>query len=119
LIEHGIEAPFFAAAVTDIDAFLREMNEGLSTTGWLAGNAFSLADIALMPYLARFDFLGLSPFWADRPALTDWYARVRARPTFKKAIIDDVAPKRMSDMVANGRALSARLVELRDAAKAV
>lgn len=118
LIEHGVEAPFFPAAVADVDKFLGQMDKALAKTGWLAGDAFSIADIALTPYVARFNFLGLSPFWTDRPHLKAWFERVSARPSFQKVIIDDVAPKRVADMIANGQQMSARLVELRSAAKA-
>jgi glutathione S-transferase len=101
-----------------VDNFLGKMDDGLAKTGWLAGEKFSIADIALIPYIARFNFLGISPFWADRPHLKAWFERVSARASFQKAIIDDVAPKRVSDMIANGNALSPRLLEIMHAARA-
>ncbi|HRE43668.1 MAG TPA: glutathione S-transferase, partial [Terricaulis sp.] len=113
LIELGVEAPFFAEAVIDVDKFLGKMDEALAHTGWLAGDAYSIADIALAPYIARFNFLGLAPFWADRPNLLAWFERISARPSFRKAIIDDVAPKRVADLIANGAQMSERLLELR------
>jgi glutathione S-transferase len=117
LLEQGIDAPFFAGAVGVVDQFLGRMEAGLSQTGWLAGDAFSLADIALMPYLARFNFLGLEALWTDRPALSDWFARVQARPSFTKVTMDDVAPKRMSDLIAHGKAEAGRLSEMIAAAR--
>src|SRR3546814_5502844 len=66
LIELGIDAPLFPTAVAQIDQLFSDMDHTLCSTGWLAGKAFSLADIAYMPYLARYDFLGLAPFWAER-----------------------------------------------------
>src|SRR3546814_915552 len=95
-----------------------DMDHTLCSTGWLAGKAFSLADIAYMPYLARYDFLGLAPFWAECRALSDWFARVKGRPSFTKVNIDEVAPKRIAEMVANGRANSARLLEIRQSVRA-
>src|SRR3546814_18379036 len=93
------------------------MDHTLCSTGWLAGKALSLADIAYMPYLARYAFLGLAPFWAACRALSDWFARVRGRPSFTKVNIDEVAPKRIAERVANGRATSDRLLELRPAVR--
>src|SRR3546814_937255 len=49
-------------------------------------------------YLARYDFLGLAPFWAECRALSDWFARVKGRPSFTKVNIDEVAPKRIAEM---------------------
>lgn len=112
-IEQGIEAPFFKAAVAVVDGFLGDMDRKLSETGWLAGPDYSLADIALMPYLARFDFLGMDAFWKDRPHLSDWMARVKARPCFQKVLIDDVAPARMSNLIAHGKNNASMLASLR------
>lgn len=113
LIEQGIDAPFFKAAVAVVDGFLNDMDRSLSETGWLAGPDYSLADIALMPYLARFHFLGLDAFWADRPHLADWMVRVKSRPCFEKVLIDDVAPTRMSNLIAHGKENAARLAAMR------
>src|SRR3546814_20482934 len=59
------DLPLFPTAVAQIDQLFSDMDHTLCSTGWLAGKAFSLADIAYMPYLARYDFLGLAPFWAE------------------------------------------------------
>ena len=62
------------------------MEEALDDGPWLAGESFSLADIALTPYLDRLNRLGLSPMWTRaRPRLTDWFARIRARPSYDRA----------------------------------
>src|SRR3546814_15236977 len=97
------DLPLFPTAVAQIDQLFSDMDHTLCSTGWLAGKAFSLADIAYMPYLARYDFLGLAPFWAECRALSDWFARVRGRPSFTKVNIDEGAPKRIAEMVANDR----------------
>jgi len=116
LIEHGLEAPFFGLAVAAVDGFLGEMEAGLQKTGWLAGDRYSLADIALMPYLARFDMLGMESFWSGRPALADWLARIKARPAYTKVLIDDVAPKRITDLIAHGRKHAPQLAAMRASA---
>src|SRR3546814_15964171 len=50
LIELGIDAPLFPTAVAQIDELFSDMDHTLCSTGWLAGKAFSLADLAYMPY---------------------------------------------------------------------
>jgi glutathione S-transferase len=108
-MEQGVDAPFFGMALGEIDKFLGEMEAALARTAWLAGDAFSLADVALMPYLARFEFLGLASLWANRQALAGWLARVKARPSFDRVLIADVAPTRMAAMLAHGSEQAARL----------
>ncbi len=53
---------------------------------WIVGE-FSLADIAIAPYLYRLYALGRSDFWSEslRPAVHDWYERVSRRPAFIEA----------------------------------
>jgi len=61
--------------------------------GWLAGGAFSLADIAVIPYLLRLDLLRLSRLWQARPGVAAWYQRVLARPSVKKEILERMTPE--------------------------
>ncbi|GAA0373327.1 maleylacetoacetate isomerase [Bowmanella denitrificans] len=61
------------------------MEQRLQQTLWLAGNGFSLADIASMALLDRIDRLGFDFIWRNKPALAGWIERVRARPTFSLA----------------------------------
>ncbi|MEE8189141.1 MAG: glutathione S-transferase family protein [Kiloniellales bacterium] len=57
---------------------------------WLAGDAFSLADIAAAAQLSAIDYLGDVP-WEDHQGARDWYARVKSRPSLR-AILADLVP---------------------------
>ncbi len=52
---------------------------------WLAGDAISLADLCVLPAIVRMSDVGLEDVWRDLPDMTDWYARMSARPSFTKA----------------------------------
>ena len=52
---------------------------------WLAGNAISLADLCVLPTIVRMSDIDLENVWSDLPNMTNWYARIRARPSFDKA----------------------------------
>jgi glutathione S-transferase len=56
---------------------------------WLAGDSFSLADIAAGAHLSTVDYLGDVP-WDDHPAAKDWYARVKSRPSFRPLLQDSL-----------------------------
>lgn len=56
---------------------------------WLAGDVFSLADIAAAAHLSAVDFLGDVP-WEDHPGAKDWYARVKSRPSLRPVLADTV-----------------------------
>ncbi len=67
-------------------ATLAKMNESLASKGpWLAGSAYSLADIAAAPVIDRIERLGMSDLWHGLPAVKDWVARVTARAAYRRA----------------------------------
>jgi glutathione S-transferase len=78
------------------------MELALSETPWLAGPQFSLADIDVAPYIWRLSNLQLAIFWARRPRVADWLARVTARKSFRKAVIDDALPEWIELMRSTG-----------------
>ena len=57
-----------------------------------------LADAAAIPYINRANMLGLAGLWENRRLhVTDWYARIRQRPSFNSAVTaywDDDARQR-------------------------
>ena len=56
---------------------------------WLAGDDFSLADIAAAAHLSSVDYLGDVP-WTDHMEAKDWYARVKSRPSFQPILEDSI-----------------------------
>jgi glutathione S-transferase len=92
-LEAGIEDPEAMAALRVYDRFLGDMETQLARTRWLAGDTFSLAEVGVIPYVNRLDMLQLSGLWtARRPRLSDWWQRVKARPTFVPALLNYVPP---------------------------
>ncbi|HSK41594.1 MAG TPA: glutathione S-transferase family protein, partial [Arenibaculum sp.] len=56
---------------------------------WLAGDSFSLADIAAGAHLSAVDYLGDVP-WDEHPEARLWYARIKSRPSFRTLLTDSV-----------------------------
>lgn len=56
---------------------------------WLAGETFSLADIAAAAHLSCLDYIGDVP-WEDHAGARDWYARVKSRKTFRPILADHI-----------------------------
>jgi glutathione S-transferase len=56
---------------------------------WLAGERFSLADIAAAAQLSVLDYMGEVP-WDAAPATRDWYALVKSRPSFRPLLKDRI-----------------------------
>ena len=56
---------------------------------WLAGNSFSLADIAAAAQLSCLDYIGDVP-WEDYPEAKSWYARLKSRPSVRPLLADHI-----------------------------
>ena len=56
---------------------------------WLAGENFSLADVAAASHLSAIDYIGDVP-WDEHQAAREWYARVKSRPSFQPLLEDRI-----------------------------
>lgn len=112
-IDLGFDDPALAVTMRKMNKLIRDMQTSLAGREWLAGDAFSLADIALIPYIVRLDVMTLLDIWrADCPRVVDWLAAVRERrgyaPTYK--VLDVSRTHQL--MRENGAAAFAKLKSL-------
>lgn len=56
---------------------------------WLAGETYTMADIAAAAQISCVDYLGDVP-WEDHASAKEWYARVKSRPSFRPLLADHV-----------------------------
>jgi glutathione S-transferase len=66
---------------------LDKMEEALKSSGWLVGTAYSIADIAAVPFVKRIEE-EIAPHEMDakkHPRAAEWWARIQARPAFLRA----------------------------------
>ena len=103
-IEQGLDAPGAADQIRLYDAYLHKMEAALGDSRWLVGDAFTMADIAMTPYVNRLAALAMEPLWqrGRLPRVDDWFERLRARPTFAPAFTDWVPRELAAEMRANG-----------------
>lgn len=103
IVAQGLNAPGIDRSLKIYDSHLQKMEETLIDRKWFAGDEFSLADVALTPYVTRLDMLGMSEMWtARRPRLTDWFERIKARPTYKPQLRDWVPADLTNDLATFG-----------------
>ena len=84
--ELGVESPYVFQAIANwekafktIDTALAEAPEGEGGP-WLLGNKFTLADINMIPYVWRIEFLDLVDIWIDqRPRVKAWWSKAKTR----------------------------------------
>jgi glutathione S-transferase len=81
---------------------------------WLAGEQFSLADIAYTPYLTRLAHLQMSELWFDRPHLANWFKQIQVRKSYDIAIIQWLNPKYLTLMEETGKKEMAAIRKILD-----
>jgi glutathione S-transferase len=81
----GFKSEDVQASLDQIANTCARMSAALETGPWLLGEQYSLADIIVTPLIDRMADLGMAYIWQDSfPRVTDWYARMQARPAFKQ-----------------------------------
>lgn len=84
------EVATIRAGLTNINKHMRYIEELVDMRNWLAGDHFSIADIAAASHLSCVDYLGDVP-WDRYPLTKEWYARIKSRPSFR-ALLNDNMP---------------------------
>ncbi|WP_338243610.1 glutathione S-transferase family protein [Aurantiacibacter hainanensis] len=103
-IQQGLDAPGAADKVRLYVDYLDRMEAALEGSEWLVGDAFTLADAAMAPYLNRLSALAMEPLWEDgsRPQVARWFSKVRARRSFHPAFVKWMPDDLAAEMRANG-----------------
>lgn len=81
---HGISDSEESLAKASLGECLDDMERALNQSQWLAGERYSLADIAMAPFFERFEVNELTELldWNERPALGEWWSRMKSRPAY-------------------------------------
>ena len=111
--EEGVESPYVLQGIGAFDMAFGKMEKDLKAAGpWLLGAELSLADINMMPFVARMAYLDLLDVWLEgRPAAQDWWRRVQALPSFIASVPEKVPAADFEAMKKFGGALRPRVAE--------
>jgi GST-like protein len=60
------------------------MDKQLQKTKFIAGNTYSIADIAIFPWLRSWQNQGID--WADYPHLKAWFDLISVRPAVQRGV---------------------------------
>jgi glutathione S-transferase len=68
-----------AHSIAACEGIIARLDAALGGRAWLVGDAFTLAEVAMAPFVERLENLALEQLWRERPVLADWVERVLAR----------------------------------------
>jgi glutathione S-transferase len=113
--ELGVESPYVFQGIAAYEKAFKTMEADLAAGGpWLLGSDFTLADVNLLPFVARLDYLDLLPVWiAQRPNVKGWWERAKLRPSFVAAIPDMLTDNDVTEMRTFGSRIRDRVGERR------
>jgi len=83
--QKGFSVDKLKQAEDSIRKTVTRMEPALVQADYLLGVEVSLADFCVLPAMIRMEDLGYDFLWADKPGVTAWLARMKARPSFKTA----------------------------------
>jgi glutathione S-transferase len=103
--ELGVASPFVIHGVAAYERAFKLLEQALADGGapWILGAEPTLADINLMPYAARLDYLGLLDLWTGaRPHVRAWWQQAQLWPSFKSGLRDLISDAEMTEMRIHG-----------------
>jgi glutathione S-transferase len=102
--ELGVQSPYVLHAVAAYERAFKLLEETLAEMGpWIVGEHPTLADINMMPFAARLDYLGLLDLWiARRPRVNAWWALAREWPSFRRGLRDLISEAEFAEMRTHG-----------------
>jgi glutathione S-transferase len=112
--ELGVRSPFVKHGIAAYERAFKMLEDTLSESGpWILGADPSLADISLMPFAARLDYLGLLDLWIEsRPRVIAWWSRSREWPNFKTGLRDLISEAELSEMRTHGPRIADEVAEI-------
>lgn len=111
----GVDSPYVYQGIGQFEIAFDKMEKDIKAGGpWLVGKDMSLADINMMPFVARLAYLDLLDIWAgQRPAVQDWWARVQQRDSFRISVPANIKPSEFDEMKSFGGKIRERVAERR------
>jgi glutathione S-transferase len=88
LVEKGLDSRLVGFAVERFVRLFADMEHTLEHHAYLMGGEYTIADLALTPYIERLIALGFGPVVAEYPGLTHWWGLIVSRANYKQAILD-------------------------------
>jgi glutathione S-transferase len=104
-VRYGMEAPEFTDAMRVQEDMLDAFEASLADSDFLIGDAVSLLDLTALPNVARIDQMGFVDLIdaCERPRLSAWYARMQARPSWRRTF-GELSPRVIEEWQMLGRA---------------
>ncbi len=86
VVANGLESAAAKDAQAKASAIVDRIGRYVSKSPFVTGDAVSLGDTSVLPYVLRLELLNLGHLWSSQPAILEWLGLLRDRPSFAAAI---------------------------------
>jgi len=87
MYKEGVNSIYVDSALRVLTIMLRDMNDALSKTKWLAQDKYTIADLALTSYVDRLERFAMAGLWSTRfPEVSRWLKNVQSRNSYTKEV---------------------------------
>lgn len=83
--EEGFSQNLYDESIDKLNGTLERIEPTLQEQPWICGEAFSIADIVLIPTIVRMADIALGDLWADKPGISRWFEAAQQRDSFDTA----------------------------------
>ena len=104
IVEYGTQSRFLKAAIDQWVAQLALIGANLLSSRFMIGDAVTLADVAYLPYIDRFEAMGFSRLWREWPVIDLWLAALRDTSGYRLGCASWFPPERMAEIGLQGAA---------------
>ncbi|MBT2305209.1 glutathione S-transferase family protein [Variovorax paradoxus] len=87
MTRQGFGAKDLEAALGQIRQTCERIEKAVGDRGgpWIMGEDYTLVEVQLTPLIDRMEDLGYAYVWESLPKMEDWWARIKARPSYGQA----------------------------------
>ena len=112
VVPSGAGSKSFLLALDGWKRQFADMDTALASSDWLVCNELTLADLAYLPYMCRFEHLHMTEIWSRYHTVASWFDRCKATAGYRKGIEAWLNPKYLELMKERGLATKAGIREL-------
>lgn len=104
IFDQGYAAPEVGAGLKVFVSATEKWEAALADREYFAGDAPSLADLAILPYANEVMNFGIDALADGKPNLHAWFDRMTARDSYRQAVLDVVPERQREAIRERGRA---------------
>ena len=114
VVQNGLSGFAASSATLYLKNIYHKLDHRLAQSEFLSGEALSLADFAILPFVIRIGFLQLTPDWAGEQflSLDRWVAHLQERPSFDAAVMQFHSAEALEKYKINGAPVREELMKL-------